>query len=683
MKILQALNSRMSISARLNLVTVILSVCGVLFATLLTIQQYKVVRATEKEQAGLAFIKDVWISLADPKAPTLPNGKLADRQFGTFREREAYEATALGQSRLDRGLQLMSRVADSSGLALDPEQASYYLQDALSVWIPYAYRSESDLDKAISSEGDDLTRAIAVSDGLGRLGFASDRVRSDLRKAADGVSTPAARAALIEVSARFDRSVRNMIDEEKGGLSGARASTGAATEAEFEKAVNELWGASARILERELQSRKGKLQAAMAFTAVFGGGMLSLAIALCILIGRGLVARISRLVEVMSQVKDGDTDIKVPFLEDTNETGEIAATVELFRLSLQQRSGEEARRTRDQEAAHKAQTEAEQAATHAGQVVVLGSFGEALHELAARNLLYRMNHAVPEVYAPLLENFNSAVAELEAAVVAIAGNCHGIHASVRELTLAADDLATRTERQSAGLEQTSAAMEQVSASSTNTARRSADANQEVEEARIAAARGGEIVQEAVDAMARIESSSEQIGRIVTVIDEIAFQTNLLALNAGVEAARAGEAGRGFAVVASEVRALAQRSADSAKDIKSLISESSDHVGVGVARVGAAGDALVDIQTRVARVTALVSEINGSAKDQSTALQEVNAAVAEMDQMTQKNAAMVEESNAACHSLSNEANQLMHLIARFRVGDLGSVDGAKKPEKQVA
>jgi len=123
--------------------------------------------------------------------------------------------------------------------------------------------------------------------------------------------------------------------------------------------------------------------------------------------------------------------------------------------------------------------------------------------------------------------------------------------------------------------------------------------------------------------------------------------------------------------------------DSAKDIKALISESSDHVGVGVARVGAAGDALVDIQTRVARVTALVSEINGSARDQSTALQEVNAAVAEMDQMTQKNAAMVEESNAACHSLSNEANQLMQLIARFRVGDLGPDAGSQKSAKRVA
>ena len=153
---------------------------------------------------------------------------------------------------------------------------------------------------------------------------------------------------------------------------------------------------------------------------------------------------------------------------------------------------------------------------------------------------------------------------------------------------------------------------------------------------------GEVVREAVAAMSQIEKSSEQISQIIGVIDEIAFQTNLLALNAGVEAARAGDAGKGFAVVASEVRALAQRSSDAAKEIKTLISASSQHVETGVGLVGRAGDALEDIASKVVEISELVSTISSSTQEQATALKEVNVAMNQMDQVTQQNAAMVEE-----------------------------------------
>jgi methyl-accepting chemotaxis protein len=175
------------------------------------------------------------------------------------------------------------------------------------------------------------------------------------------------------------------------------------------------------------------------------------------------------------------------------------------------------------------------------------------------------------------------------------------------------------------------------------------------------------VRDAVGAMSGIEASSRQISTIIGVIDEIAFQTNLLALNAGVEAARAGDAGRGFAVVATEVRALAQRSADAAREIKTLISASGKQVEVGVKLVGETGQALGQIVAQVIRLNGLVTEIAASAQEQATGLQQVNSAVNQMDQVTQQNAAMVEQATAASHGLAREAAELSRLVGQFNTG----------------
>ena len=190
------------------------------------------------------------------------------------------------------------------------------------------------------------------------------------------------------------------------------------------------------------------------------------------------------------------------------------------------------------------------------------------------------------------------------------------------------------------------------------------------EARAGAHKSGEVVSQAVEAMGEIESSSKQITQIIGVIDEIAFQTNLLALNAGVEAARAGDAGRGFAVVASEVRALAQRSADAAKEIKGLIQASERHVGNGVNHVSETGKALSVIVEQVSRIDSLITDMAGSAQEQASALGEVNIAVNHMDQMTQQNAAMVEETTAAAHTMRSNANELSAQIGGFRTSSMG-------------
>ncbi|MBP7705412.1 MAG: PAS domain-containing protein [Caulobacter sp.] len=302
------------------------------------------------------------------------------------------------------------------------------------------------------------------------------------------------------------------------------------------------------------------------------------------------------------------------------------------------------------------------------QQLVVSSIAEGLGRLAKGDLTARIDAELAGAYRQLKDDFNEAVGSLRAAMGSISEATGAITAGSNEISGASDDLSKRTEQQAASLEETSAALDEITATVRKTAEGAKQASDTVTTAREDAERSGEVVRNAVAAMGEIENSSKQISQIIGVIDEIAFQTNLLALNAGVEAARAGDAGRGFAVVASEVRALAQRSAEAAKEIKTLISASSQQVAQGVQMVGQTGEALVAIVTRVAEIHGLVKEISASAQEQATGLGQVNTAVNQMDQMTQQNAAMVEQSTAAARSLKSEANELGSLVGCFRVGD---------------
>jgi methyl-accepting chemotaxis protein len=311
--------------------------------------------------------------------------------------------------------------------------------------------------------------------------------------------------------------------------------------------------------------------------------------------------------------------------------------------------------------------EAERAARAAEQNHVVTSLASGLKQLAEGNLITRLATPFAADYEQLRSDFNDAMGKLQEAMKAIVVNSGAIRSGAGEISQASDDLSRRTEQQAASLEETAAALDEITATVRKTAEGSKQANAVVVTTRADAEASGQVVRETVAAMAEIEKSSKQISQIIGVIDEIAFQTNLLALNAGVEAARAGDAGRGFAVVASEVRALAQRSSEAAKEIKGLISASTQHVETGVDLVGEAGKALQVIVGKVTEISGMVSEIAASAQEQSTALVQVNTAINQMDQVTQQNAAMVEQSTAASHSLTQEADELMSLISRFQTG----------------
>jgi methyl-accepting chemotaxis protein len=237
----------------------------------------------------------------------------------------------------------------------------------------------------------------------------------------------------------------------------------------------------------------------------------------------------------------------------------------------------------------------------------------------------------------------------------------------QEIASGNQDLSVRTERTASGLQQIASAMEQLTGTVRQTADSARTANQLASSARDVAGQGGEVVAQVVSTMDAISASSRQIADIIGTIDGIAFQTNILALNAAVEAARAGEQGRGFAVVAGEVRSLAQRSADAAREIKSLIGTSVERVETGSRLVADAGRSMQDIVASVRRVTDMIGEISMATDEQSAGLASVNQSVSDLDAMTQQNAALVEQSAAAADSLRQQASRLAEVVRVFGAG----------------
>jgi len=390
------------------------------------------------------------------------------------------------------------------------------------------------------------------------------------------------------------------------------------------------------------------------------------------LMSRRVFSPMTELTAAMERLAGGDADVTITGEARKDEIGSMARALGVFRanaMALVKASAEASAMECDVEAA-RVREEADRRALADVQALVVSETGAGLTALAAGDLAHRITGSFPGEYARLKTDFNAAMDTLEEAMGVIGTNASAMHSGAGEISQAADDLSRRTEQQAATLEETAAALDQITATVKRTAEGAERAGTVVAGAKSAAEDSGLVVGRAVAAMGEIERSSDQISQIIGVIDEIAFQTNLLALNAGVEAARAGDAGRGFAVVASEVRALAQRSAEAAKEIKSLIAASSGQVKNGVGLVGETGQALTAIVERVSEINGLMAEITASAKEQATALAEVNTAVNQMDQTTQQNAAMVEQSTAASHNLSQEAEELATLVGKFHVSDNG-------------
>ena len=299
-----------------------------------------------------------------------------------------------------------------------------------------------------------------------------------------------------------------------------------------------------------------------------------------------------------------------------------------------------------------------------------------LNALADGDLSQRITAHYEGAFALLKDSANMTAERIGAIVSDVKAAAREVTNASTEITTSTTDLSQRTEEQAASLEETSAAMEEMAATVKKNAENAHQANQSTIGTRDVANRGGDVVAQAVTAMARIEELSRNISEIIGVIDEIARQTNLLALNAAVEAARAGDAGRGFAVVASEVRSLAQRSSQAAKDIKDLIVNSGGQVKEGVDLVNRAGDALKEITDSIKQVAGLVSDIATASTEQSTGIDEVNRALTQMDEATQQNSALVEENAATAKTLEQQARALDERIAFFRIDETAAAGGKR-------
>jgi methyl-accepting chemotaxis protein len=383
---------------------------------------------------------------------------------------------------------------------------------------------------------------------------------------------------------------------------------------------------------------------------------------------RGIVGPINALRLRIGSLADGDTQSPITGLGRRDEVGQMAEAVAVFRDNAiaARRIEEDAAETRSLSDEERQRSAAADRLRAEEMTQATKGLGEGLKHLAGGDLTFHL--AVP--FAPSFEvlrtDFNAAVEQLSETLRAVTDATGSIDNGSREVSASADDLSKRTEQQAAALEETAAALDEITVNVTNSSKRAEEARKVAIQANDSAAQSGRVVADAVDAMQKIEQSSNQVSNIIGVIDEIAFQTNLLALNAGVEAARAGEAGKGFAVVAQEVRELAQRSAQAAKEIKDLIRNSSVEVRNGVKLVSDTGAALKTIESYIVTVNQHMDAIATSAREQSVGLAEVNTAVNQMDQVTQQNAAMVEETSAAGATLANDSSRLRDLIGRFQL-----------------
>ena len=381
-----------------------------------------------------------------------------------------------------------------------------------------------------------------------------------------------------------------------------------------------------------------------------GGLALIVAILTSLLIGRWITGSVTRLADTADKLAAGDNTVDISGTGDTHELGRMARALLVFRDAQVEREA----------------ASAERATLRAQQDTVVNAMKSELANLADGDLTVQLQDPFAPEYEELRRNFNAALSALQSAIIRVARTAKRIGWTASESTSATTELSQRTENQAATLEETAAALDELTASVRSAAEHAKSVDNSVARARSEATKNGEIVAQAVSAMDEIAQSSKQISQVIGVIDDIAFQTNLLALNAGVEAARAGDSGKGFAVVASEVRALAQRSADAAKEISGLIENSSRHVAQGTQLVGNAGEALSEIITQVNDISTMTSQIATSAEEQAIGLSEINIGVNQLDQVTQQNVAMVQDSILRGDALANETEDLVALIRQFRV-----------------
>ncbi|WP_347919271.1 HAMP domain-containing methyl-accepting chemotaxis protein [Paracoccus marcusii] len=582
-----------------------------------------------------------------------------------LKDRHIEEAQAFSQAYLARDVQ-MRRIVELSTLAregmddLQTElQAAGDVQRALLM---------ADANKTLLRMRLRLVAALPTegSDAFAETSDLYSSLQDQLSRAGLVLADPRIRAGLNDVNAITQdlwsvavAADRGMGDLQKGLLTvRATADEVLAVTSEIQDAAETMAASSAQDAEGISSVTVLSVFVGVGLTVLMGG-------AIAIVLSRSLSRGLTRTLDQTNRLADGDLSFDITGDEGRNELAALARSLKVFRQNaIERRDLEaEARRLEAEEMARR-EVQARQ------QARVVDDIGAGLSRLATGDLTQEIaspaHDPFPADYEALRKAYNEVVSGLSRTVVSISQVADQVRGGADEITSAAQDLASRAETQAAALEQSAAALTEMNASVRSTAERAGHAETSGRQNREITEASSIVVRDAVEAMGGIKQYSDQITRIIDVIEDIGFQTNLLALNAGVEAARAGEAGRGFAVVASEVRSLAQRASESARDIKTLISESAAQVQLGSDLVGRMGKSLDTIQRQAQDVSEQIFGIAAAASEQAVGLAEINSGINQLDTVTQQNAALAEESNAAAVSLQQRADEMTREVSRFRV-----------------
>jgi len=735
------INSTWSMPRRLALISAIFLVPSLIQLSIYASNKMGDISIVEGEIAGANLARAVWSDLASDDARSgMANGELTaltsrGGQFAGVQPKiNAFVSAKSAGERARIGVDLLGEIADDSAMTVDTSLDAHHTQEILIHRLPKIKLALVELQNTLAAPGAGANEA-ALAMNYSAMREATQNLREPLRDLmADDASGNAKRtlgtggdqllSQLDDIAsklktANFQRA--QIAPEIQDALASANGSVGV-----IAREAGDLF---VQLAEVHAADARGALYRTLALLLAATVG----AIFVVSMLAKGVSTRLADLIRAMDQISRKDLSVDVPHLTDSNENGLIAQALARFKEAVVENkamtdaavAAAKEQQVQSDHYAHEHErfmdaftgaadriargdfshritekviseyeaiisqmnlmmgqlegAQTEKVAAEKQIHLVVDALGSSLSSLAEGNLESALDIEVAPEFAKLKSDFNSAVTHLKSTIALVKKGAGSIKLGTEEISQASDDLSRRTENQAASLEETAAAVKEITDTVNKTARGATHARETVSVAKADAEKGGEVVRKAIEAMNGIENSSKQISQIIGVIDEIAFQTNLLALNAGVEAARAGDAGRGFAVVASEVRALAQRSAEAAKEIKGLISASTGQVAQGVQLVGETGLALTRIVSQVAEINTIVTNIAASANEQAHGLEQVNTAVNEMDQVTQQNAAMVEEATAATQTLAQQTEELARLVSRFRTGDETVVEMSSRRE----